>query len=96
MTVAQTSIDNYYRAIREGKVPTQKARIVAVMRHVHTYSRAELAQLTGLPLASVCGRVAELLEDEEIEEASDRPCNVTGKRVSTVRLVFRKAPEGSR
>jgi hypothetical protein len=87
MSVAQTSIDNYYRAIREGKFPTQKARIVAAMQPVHTYSRSELADLTGLRLASVCGRVAELLEDNLIEEAATRRCQVTGKLVSTVRRV---------
>lgn len=88
MAVAPTSIENYHEHRRSGKLGTQAQLIFDFLKkHWNkNWSRMEIAECTGLRLSSVCGRVAELLESKLIEERPERPCSVTQKTITPVRV----------
>lgn len=85
---SSTSVQNYHEHRRSGKLGEQAQTILdfLVARPNKNYSRAELAEATGLRLSSVCGRVNELLEANHITERAKRPCLVTGKTICPVRV----------
>jgi DNA-binding MarR family transcriptional regulator len=85
--VSRTSIDAYYAMIAGPKLAAQQRTIVEFLAsHSGDFTRAELAERTGLRLSSVCGRVSELLERGTLVERSRRPCSVTGVAAHVVRL----------
>lgn len=88
MPVAETSVENYQLHRDSGQLTRQQLVLLKAMKRGYDYSRAELAELTGMRLSSVCGRVNELLNmtPPYLCEAPTRPCKVTGR---TVRPVFR-------
>lgn len=88
MAVADTSIENYHLHRDSGQLTRQQLEILQVMKHGYDYSRAELSELTGIKVSSVCGRVNELLNmtPPYLCEAPKRHCKVTGR---TVHPVFR-------
>lgn len=88
MTVATTSIENYHEHKDTGRLGKQSRAIVEFMaiNIDRDWSRAELAEHTGLRLSSVCGRVNELIHSRHVEPQPNRRCHVTGKTVSPVRL----------
>lgn len=85
---AQTSIDAYYAFIAGPKLGQQQKAIIAhLAKHAHRdFTRAELADATGIRLSSICGRVNELRERYVIEEAPRRPCGVTRVNAHPIRL----------
>lgn len=88
MTVASTSIENYREHKSSGKLGKQALALVKFLA-LHTerdWSRAELAQATGMQLSSICGRVNELIHSMHIEPAPQRKCFITNKTVNPVRL----------
>jgi len=88
MTVATTSIENYHDHKGSGRLGKQARELIEFMA-IHTdrdWSRAELAEQTGLRLSSVCGRVNELIHSRHVEPQPNRRCQITGKTVSPVRL----------
>jgi len=88
MSVAATSIENYREHRSSGKLGKQAQALVKFLA-LHTnrdWSRAELAQATGMQLSSVCGRVNELIHTMHLEPAPPRKCFITGKKVNPVRL----------
>ena len=88
MNVATTSIEAYREHRSSGKLGDQAREIVEFLaRHTdRDWSRAELSEALDLRLSSVCGRVNELLHGRHIEAAPARACQITGKKVSPVRL----------
>ena len=88
MSVATTSIENYHDHKSSGRLGKQSRMLVEFIAD-HTdrdWSRAELAEQTGLRLSSVCGRVNELIHSRHVEVQPNRRCQITGKTVSPVRL----------
>jgi len=86
--IATTSIENYHAHKSSGRLGKQARALVEFIAN-HTdrdWSRAELAEQTGLRLSSVCGRVNELIHSGHVEPQANRRCQVTGKTVSPVRL----------
>lgn len=86
--IATTSIENYHAHKESGRLGKQALFLVQFIAE-HTdrdWSRAELAEQTGLRLSSVCGRVNELIHSRHVEVQPNRRCQVTGKTVSPVRL----------
>ncbi len=63
----------------------QQAVFSALTRSGLAFTRAELAQHMGIPVASICGRVKELLDLKVIVEDARRPCSVTQKNAHPVR-----------
>lgn len=86
MSVAATSISAYHDHRDSGALGKQCRQLLGSMRWTIEYTRSELAIASGLRLSSVCGRVNELMDAGYLVEGPVRPCRVTGKRVSTVRL----------
>lgn len=86
--IATTSIENYHTHKESGRLGKQALYLVQFIAE-HTdrdWSRAELAEQTGLRLSSVCGRVNELIHSKHVEVQPNRRCQVTGKTVSPLRL----------
>jgi predicted transcriptional regulator len=88
MAVAPTSIENYHEHKRSGKLSHQEQQIVDFLKAhwSRNWSRLEIARDTGLPVASVCGRVNKLVDEGYVEPDPKRPCSITGKTVSPVRI----------
>lgn len=88
MNVATTSIEAFREHKASGKLGAQAREIVEFLA-LHTdrdWSRAELSEALALRLSSVCGRVNELLHSQHVELGVTRACQITGKKVNTVRL----------
>ena len=84
--VADTSISSYY-ALGPKLGHQQRAILDYMAKHCHRdYTRAELADATGLRLSSVCGRVAETIALYMLTEGPRRPCRVTGVNAHPLRL----------
>lgn len=87
--IADTSCDAYREHRNSGELGAQQKRI---MIFLHTYpkggdfTRSELAQLIGMRLSSVCGRVNELIKLGYLLECARRPCKVTGISAHPVKL----------
>lgn len=81
---AQTSKDAYQRHRDSGKALTQAQRVLAFIRENPRCSRADIAAGTGIRLASVCGRVNELLEAKDVREQGVKTDMDTGMRVNTL------------
>ncbi len=84
--IADTSIEAYREHKDSGKVGAQASAILNVMKPDEDYSRKELARITGYELASVCGRVNEMLSIGLIDELPSRKCKITGKNIHPVKL----------
>ena len=84
IVIAETSVIAYKEHKASGKVGSQAIKIFDKIEFHKDYSRRELAQLTGLELSSICGRVNEMLQVGMLKEVSSRKCRVTGKTVKPV------------
>lgn len=82
--IAETSIIAYKEHKAAGKVGSQALSLFDAMEFHKDYSRRELANLAGLELSSVCGRVNEMLQIGMLKEVSSRKCKITGKTVKPV------------
>lgn len=84
--VADTSVAAFYAL--GPKLGQQQHAIVAFLaKHCHRdFTRAELAQATGLRLSSVTGRVNELVKVHLVVEGVRRPCSTTGIAAHTLRI----------
>lgn len=66
MTVAATSLDAYHDRNRLRREPSQRAKVLDRITHHPNETREEIAEATGLKLSSVCGRVNELMQLEQV------------------------------
>lgn len=86
--VQETSVAIYKRLIAEGEVSRQQAAILCRMVPGEDYTRAELSELSKLPINAICGRVFELVNESHLlEDGENRACTITGNTAKTVRLV---------
>jgi hypothetical protein len=87
--VRDTSLIAYDTIQASGKQLTQQNRVEAFIRAHQRCSRNEIAQGTGIRLASVCGRVSELMKDDppRIRENGKKKCAVTGEQVYALEVV---------
>lgn len=76
-----TSVEAYSEMVDSGKRDTQKAIVLNGVIDNGPVTRNELAVILQLPVASVCGRVKEMLDDRLIKDDSTRECAITGKVV---------------
>lgn len=90
--VAETSLMAYH-AMAPRDLSASQARVMAAVHPGQSYSRAEIAQATGMPLQSVCGRVNELIAAKRLEHGPQRQCSITKKTINPVRRpVFGQLP----
>ena len=75
-----TSKDALAEHRSSGKLGAQQQQVFAALtRSGQAFTRAELAQRTGIRLSAICGRISELLALQVITEGPRRQCGVTGK-----------------
>lgn len=75
-----TSRDAMAEHRSSGKLGAQQQQVFAALtRSGQAFTRAELAQRTGIRLSAICGRSRELLDLQVIKEGPRRQCSVTGK-----------------
>jgi len=85
--------DTSYAALAEleasGKAASRRAQVLRCVLYATTaLSRREIARRTGLEIATVCGRVNELIHDHHLRETPHLiRCPITGKRVHGVLAV---------
>lgn len=80
-----TSRDGLAEHRATGKLGAQQQQVFAVLtRTGQAFTRAELAQRTGIRLSAICGRISELLALQVIKEGPRRQCGVTGKNAHTL------------
>ena len=84
---SQTSIENYHEHKRSGKLGDQERELLDFLKTNpnRNYSRQELHKETGIPLASVCGRINTLVAAGLVDTRPNRPCGITGKTITPVR-----------
>ncbi len=84
--VADTSIAAFHSL--GPKLGLQQHLIVAhlALNAHRDFTRAELAAATNMRIASVCGRVAELLKIHVITEGEARPCRLSGIKAHPLSL----------
>jgi hypothetical protein len=87
-SVRETSIAAYHELRDDGKLTAKQQQIID---HLHrhpgaVFSRLEISRAIDMPINCVAGRVNELLEKGVIEEADQRPCRISGRRINPIRL----------
>jgi CRP-like cAMP-binding protein len=84
--IASTSFLSFIATRDDGTQARQYAQILALLRTIPSVSlsRTDIANLTGIRLASVCGRVAELRDDGLVIEPATRKCPTSGRMVKVV------------
>lgn len=86
MAVSTTSVGSYRELVRSGNATNQQFLIINAMQQGVSYSRREIARMTGLEINAVCGRVDELIKAGAVVECPARLDPVTRRRVQTVEL----------
>lgn len=84
MSVAETSIKAYTEIVAEGRAITQRDKILELIKRIGSLTREEISECTGLRLASVCGRVNELIRDGLLEERVTTRSRHTGRECKVV------------
>lgn len=89
MTVADTSRLAFESHRSTGALTQQQRKVLAHMAHEchRDWSRAELAEATGISLQAICGRANELVKLGLLHEPKTRKCGVTGRSVHALALV---------
>lgn len=86
MPVRETSRETYHQLEDEGHLERQQLVIVKAMQPGLSYSLKELSRLTGLEINAVSGRVNALKKLGRLVEEEPRPCGITQRRITPVRL----------
>ncbi len=96
--VAETSVINFREHRDSGRLGDQERGILEFLRShpQKNFSRNEIHQATGVPLASVCGRVNALVKLGLLDERAKRECSVTGKTITPVRAAREPKPTTER
>lgn len=96
--VQQTSINAYNEDVRSGKIPTQRKRILEIIKRYGPLTRREIQEKTKkigyinggmsvieeIPMTSVCGRVRCLIDSNLVHVSGHKKDNVTNKTVQLV------------
>ena len=87
-SVRETSIAAYHELRDDGKLTAKQQQIIDYLHRYpgSVFSRLEISRAIDMPIICVAGRVNELLEKGVIEEADQRPCRISGRRINPIRL----------
>jgi hypothetical protein len=86
--ISDTSVEAFHSLSPIHYVQPKQAEILALFSaDGATFTRQQIATLTGMPINCVCGRVNALVADRILEEHGDRVDPVTHKRQKLLRLV---------
>lgn len=87
--IAHTSVETYHALQEAGDLPPMEARVMRVFETAgagSSYSRQQIAQISGMPINCVCGRVNTLIANGLLEERGTRIDPNTHKPQKLVRL----------
>lgn len=84
--IAQTSFQSFIGIREDGTKVHQQQTILALLRAAPdvAFSRTNIANLTGMRLGSVCGRIAELRAEGLVIEPGTRKCPASGRTVKVI------------
>lgn len=89
MTVTQSSITAYNQGVRSGKIPSQRQRILELLKQSgQPMSRRMISKVLNIEPGAVAGRVNALMESDLIVESHFADCPHTGKRVQFVQIAW--------
>lgn len=85
--VRETSLKAHDAIHADGTATTQRGRILAFIRKHPGSSRADVERGTGLKINAVCGRVNQLLVEQEIRENGEKIDPITKKPVMKLEIM---------
>lgn len=85
MAIAETSVIAYQDLKDSGALGNQQRLILAAVIPGCRYTRSELADITGLPINVITGRVNELVKAGRLDDGAPRPCRITKHTAKTVK-----------
>ncbi len=90
MTVQQSSITAYNQGVRSGKIPSQRNRILDLLKQSgQPMSRRMISKVLNIEPGAVAGRVNALIEGDLVVALEEHaPCPHTGKRVQFVQIAW--------
>lgn len=80
--VSDTSKKAYAEITVDGTKSTLRRRVLAAIMEFPGLTRSEISEKYGIRLASVCGRVAELVADRQVRECGTKIDEQTKKTVA--------------
>lgn len=90
--VSQSSITAYNQGVRSGKIPSQRNRILDLLKQSEQpMSRRMISKVLNIEPGAVAGRVNALIEGDLVVESHFADCPHTGKRVQFVMVAW---PQG--
>lgn len=84
--VRDSSRAAYHELRDSGRLGRQQQTIIDQVKPGRDYSLRELSAITGLEINAVSGRVNDLKKLNLLVEGEKRPCTVTGKTITPVKL----------
>ena len=87
--IAHTSVEAYHSLREAGDLAPMEARVMQVFERSSSgasYSRQQIAQISGMPINCVCGRVSTLVESGVLEERGTRIDPQTNKPQKLLRM----------
>lgn len=87
--IAHTSVEAYHSLQDAGDLAPMETRVMQVFTrssHGASYSRQQIAQISGMPINCVCGRVNSLITNGVLEEHGTRIDPHTRKPQKLVRV----------
>jgi hypothetical protein len=70
--ISETSLAAYQAIIGDGRVFTQRQKVLIATRKCPGATRHELSGITGFPINAICGRIAELIHDGFVREGEKK------------------------
>ena len=84
--VRDTSLEAYHKLKQDGKRIPQWMCVIHTLRRGSGLTRGEIAQLSGMRLSSVCGRVNELIQENILIDGARRKCQITEESAHIVKF----------
>lgn len=73
--------------MESGRTSKRRAEIFRAIKFYPGKTRGELAEITGLRLSTICGRVNELMKAGAVIEDPARKCSTSGRSAHPLRAV---------
>ncbi len=87
--VNQSSITAYNQGVRSGKIPSQRHRILDLLKETgQPMSRRMISKVLGIEPGAVAGRVNALMDGGLVIESHFADCPHTSKRVQFIQIAW--------
>ena len=88
MTIRQSSITAYNQGVRSGKIPSQRNRILDLLKREGPMTNRMIGKVLRMELGSVSARVNAMLKSELVNESHYADCPHSGERVRWVQIAW--------